>query len=51
MFQNSFFINYPANTFGEPAATDVHPLIASPILPIPLPLTNTEVLPTAIGEA
>ena len=40
-------IIYPANTFGDPCATDVH--VASPTLPHPLPFTNTVVLPTAIA--
>jgi hypothetical protein len=43
----------PANTFGDPAATEVH--VASPTLPIPkaFPLSSllqkTVVLPVAIG--
>lgn len=41
----------PANTLGEPSATNVHPAIASPILPAPRPLMNTPVEPTAIGAA
>ena len=40
-------IIYPANTFGDPAATDVH--VASPTLPHPLPFTNTVLLPVAIA--
>jgi hypothetical protein len=41
----------PANTFDDPAATDVQPDIASPILPHPKPLIKTEPEPTAIGAA
>jgi hypothetical protein len=41
----------PAKTFGEPAATLVHPVRASPTRPQPKLLTNTEPLPTAIGAA
>jgi len=41
--------NYPAKTFEEPAATEVHPAIASPTLPVPTLLVNTVVDPTAIG--
>ena len=41
--------NYPANTFGEPAATEVHPAIASPTLPVPTLLVLTVADPVAIG--
>jgi hypothetical protein len=39
----------PANTFGEPAATEVQPEIASPILPTPLPFAKTVVDPVVIA--
>jgi hypothetical protein len=39
----------PAKTFDEPAATEVQPLIPSPILPAPLLFTNTVEEPDAIG--
>tara|TARA_B100000945_G_C19926882_1_gene387731 strand:+ start:172 stop:447 length:276 start_codon:yes stop_codon:yes gene_type:complete len=48
---NRVAINYPAKTFGDPAATDVQPDIPSPTLPHPLPFTNTVVLPVAIAAA
>ena len=48
---NRVAINYPAKTFGDPAATDVQPDILSPTLPAPLPLTKTEPEPDAIGAA
>jgi hypothetical protein len=38
----------PAKVLAEPAATAVQPEIASPTRPMPLPLTNTVVLPTVI---
>jgi hypothetical protein len=41
----------PAKTFDDPAATDVQPDIASPILPQPLLLIKTVVEPTAMGLA
>jgi hypothetical protein len=41
----------PAKTFGDPTATLVHPVRASPTLPQPKLLTNTEPLPTVIGAA
>ena len=41
--------NYPANTLGEPAATEVHPAIASPTLPVPTLLVLTVTDPVAIG--
>ena len=41
-------IIYPANTFDDPAATDVQPDIPSPTLPQPLPFTKTVLLPVAI---
>jgi hypothetical protein len=41
----------PANTLELPAATEVHPVIPSPILPAPLPLTKTVVDPVVIGAA
>ena len=44
-----YWRNYPANTLGEPAATEVQPDIASPILPVPTLLVKTLVDPTAIG--
>jgi hypothetical protein len=47
----SYLFYPPANTLEEPAATEVHPAIASPILPAPLELTKTVVDPTAIGAA
>ena len=36
---------------GEPAATEVHPLIESPIRPVPRLFGNTVGEPTAIGAA
>ena len=42
-------IIYPANTFDDPAATDVQPDIPSPTLPHPLPFTKTVELPLAIA--
>jgi len=36
---------------GDPAATDVHPVISSPTRPAPWPLMNTVVDPIAIGAA
>ena len=39
---------YPANTFGDPAATDVQPPKPSPTLPQPLPFTKTVELPLLI---
>jgi len=39
----------PQKTSGEPAATEVQPDIASPILPAPIPLTKTVGEPTSIG--
>ena len=42
-------IIYPANTFDDPAATDVQPDIPSPTLPHPLPFTLTVELPLAIA--
>ena len=42
-------IKDPANTFEEPAATEVH--VASPILPAPRLFTKTVVEPIAIGAA
>ena len=39
----------PQNTLSEPSATKVQPPTLSPILPAPLPLMNTEVLPSAMG--
>ena len=45
-------INYPpANTFIEPAATEVQAVRESPILPQPKPLTFTVNDPTVIGAA
>ena len=41
----------PANTLGEPAATLVQPVIASPTLPQPLLFINTVVDPVVIGAA
>ena len=41
----------PAKTFDEPAATDVQPVIASPILPQPLEFTKTVAEPVEIGAA
>ena len=41
--------NYPANTLGDPAATEVHPAIASPTLPVPTLLVLTVADPEAIG--
>ena len=41
--------DYPAKTFGDPAATAVQDVRASPILPHPLLLINTEEEPTVIG--
>jgi hypothetical protein len=41
----------PAKTSLKPVATLVHPAIASPIRPQPLPFINTVVDPTAIGAA
>ena len=40
---------HPANTFDDPAATDVQPDIPSPTLPHPLPFTLTVELPLAIA--
>jgi hypothetical protein len=37
--------------FDEPVATDVQPVIASPILPQPFPFIKTVVEPVAIGAA
>ena len=39
----------PAKTFGEPAATEVHPVIPSPTLPHPNPFTFTVPEPAVIG--
>jgi len=39
----------PANTLGEPAATEVQPAIASPTLPVPTLFVITVVDPTAMG--
>ena len=39
----------PANTLDDPSATVVHAVIASPILPPPIPFTNTVVDPVVIG--
>ena len=41
----------PQKTSGLPAATEVHAVIASPILPAPLLLTNTVEEPVVIGAA
>ena len=41
----------PANTSGEPCATEVQPVTASPTLPQPRPFIMTVVLPTVIGAA
>jgi hypothetical protein len=41
----------PANTSEDPAATAVHPDMASPTRPQPLLLMKTDVLPTAMGAA
>ena len=51
-YRHRIWRNYPpANTFGEPAATEVHPDIASPTLPVPTLLVLTVVDPVAIGAA
>jgi hypothetical protein len=47
IFQKSFFIFYPANTFPLPPAIDEPQAIASPILASGLLLTNTVPLPAA----
>jgi hypothetical protein len=45
------FIQPPAKTLPEPAATEVQPEIASPTLPAPLPFTLTVEEPDDIGAA
>ena len=45
------FIQPPAKTFGEPAATDVHDVIPSPTRPAPNPFTFTVDEPDVIGAA
>jgi hypothetical protein len=51
VFQNSFFMDYPANTSELPAATLVQPVTASPTLPQPKLFIKTVVDPVAIGAA
>jgi hypothetical protein len=44
-----FYLFYPAKTFEDPSATEVHPEIASPTRPTPLPFIKTLDEPEAIG--
>jgi hypothetical protein len=41
MFQNNFFMNYPAKTFDDPLEIVAPQPYASPSLPIALLFTNT----------
>ena len=41
----------PAKKLGDPPATEVHAVMASPILPHPLLLMNTDEDPIVIGAA
>jgi hypothetical protein len=46
-----FMVQGPEKKSGDPCATEVQPVIASPTLPIPFPFTNTVVDPIVMAAA